>query len=167
VFIYSERIGGMAPLVGRANERAALAAALERARRGATGEVVAVAGEPGIGKSRLLAELAESAEGCVVLGAAASEFEDDLPYAIWAEAIDVSSDAGLREVCKRAGLEWPACTAAIDNEKLLERVQANTDELAELGHWGVPVFQFEGELFWGQDRIEDLERELRSVGLEW
>jgi len=31
----------------------------------------------------------------------------------------------------------------------------------------VPVFQFEGELFWGQDRIEDLERELRSVGLEW
>jgi 2-hydroxychromene-2-carboxylate isomerase len=87
--------------------------------------------------------------------------------AIWAEAIDVSSDAGLREVCERAGLEWPACTAAIDNEKLLERVQANTDELAELGHWGVPVFQFEGELFWGQDRIEDLERELRSVGLEW
>jgi len=79
----------------------------------------------------------------------------------------VSTDPGLREVCERAGLEWSACVAAIDNEKLLERVQANTDELAELGHWGVPVFQFEGELFWGQDRIEDLERELRSVGLEW
>lgn len=87
--------------------------------------------------------------------------------AIWGEAVDVSTDPGLREVCERAGLEWSACAAAIDNESLLERVQANTDELAELGHWGVPVFQFEGELFWGQDRIDDLERELRSVGLEW
>ena len=87
--------------------------------------------------------------------------------AIWAEAVDVSTDPGLRMVCERAGLEWAACAAAVDDERLLARVQANTDELAGLGQWGVPVFQFEGELFWGQDRIGDLERELRSGGLEW
>jgi 2-hydroxychromene-2-carboxylate isomerase len=87
--------------------------------------------------------------------------------AIWSEAVDVSTDPGLQVVCERAGLDWSACTAAIDDEPLLERVQANTDELVSLGQWGVPVFQFEGELFWGQDRIEDLERELRSAGLEW
>ena len=29
-----------------------------------------------------------------------------------------------------------------------------------LGHWGVPVFVLDGELFWGQDRIEDVERAL-------
>jgi 2-hydroxychromene-2-carboxylate isomerase len=87
--------------------------------------------------------------------------------AIWGEAVDVSTDPGLRMVCERAGLEWPACAAAVDDERLLARVQANTDELAGLGQWGVPVFQFEGELFWGQDRIGDLERELRSGGLEW
>jgi DNA-binding CsgD family transcriptional regulator len=88
VFIYSGRIAFMAQLVGRTSERAALAAALERVRAGATGQVVAIAGEPGIGKSRLLAELAGSADGCLVFGAAASEFEDDLPYGVWTEAVD-------------------------------------------------------------------------------
>ena len=76
-------------LVGRARERDALAAALDTlpGRRGA---VVAIDGEPGIGKSRLLADLAEraSAAGCTVLGARASEYETDLPYAIWTEALD-------------------------------------------------------------------------------
>src|SRR5262245_43006331 len=76
-------------LVGRTSERAALDAALSRLRDGAA-EVVTIGGEPGIGKSRLLAELASRASeaGCVVVGAAASEFEDDLPYGIWADAID-------------------------------------------------------------------------------
>jgi DNA-binding CsgD family transcriptional regulator len=78
----------MARLVGRTSERAALAATLERLRAGATGLVVAITGEPGIGKSRLLAELTASADGCAVLGAAASEFEDDLPYGVWIEAVD-------------------------------------------------------------------------------
>jgi DNA-binding NarL/FixJ family response regulator/tetratricopeptide (TPR) repeat protein len=79
----------MAGLVGRETESAALAAALERLR-GAAGTVVLLTGEPGIGKSRLLAELADraAAAGCLVLGAAASEFEADLPYAVWTEALD-------------------------------------------------------------------------------
>jgi len=78
-----------APLVGRAAERAAIAAAL-RALRGRPGCVVAIEGEPGIGKSRLLGELTASAAagGCTVLEARASEFEADLPYALFTEALD-------------------------------------------------------------------------------
>ncbi|HEY5144956.1 MAG TPA: DsbA family protein [Solirubrobacteraceae bacterium] len=85
---------------------------------------------------------------------------------IWAEAIDVASDAGLRAVCERSGLGWDACTAALEDPALRARVDANTAALAELGHWGVPVFVFAGELFWGQDRIEDLEATLRGAGLD-
>ena len=79
----------MSALVGRTSERAALDAVLARLPDGG-GDVVTIGGEPGIGKSRLLAELAEaaSAAGYVVLGAAASEYEDDLPYGVWAEALD-------------------------------------------------------------------------------
>ena len=83
----SERIAAMPRLVGRAREIEALDGALARLRSG-DGGVVAIAGEPGIGKSRLLAELSASADDCLVLGAAASEFEQDLPYAMWTEAID-------------------------------------------------------------------------------
>ena len=81
--------GTAAALVGRAREREELAAALA-ASRGSPGGILVIEGEPGIGKSRLLLELAQIAagEGCVVLSARASEFERDLPYALWSDAVD-------------------------------------------------------------------------------
>jgi 2-hydroxychromene-2-carboxylate isomerase len=85
---------------------------------------------------------------------------------IWAEAADVATDAGLRPICERAGLDWRDCEAALEDADLRARVDADTWALSELGHWGVPVFVFEGELFWGQDRIEDLEIALRDAALE-
>ena len=42
-------------------------------------------------------------------------------------------------------------------------VEENQAALAQSGHWGVPTFVFEGEAFWGQDRIDDLERALRKA----
>jgi len=86
--------------------------------------------------------------------------------AIWAEAVDVSRDDGLRPVCEAAGLDWAACTAALDDAAMRDRVDADTDALGALGQWGVPVLTFGSERFWGQDRIEDLETALRDAGLE-
>ena len=36
-------------------------------------------------------------------------------------------------------------------------------QLAALGHWGVPTLVYAGQAYWGQDRIEDLERALRRA----
>jgi 2-hydroxychromene-2-carboxylate isomerase len=93
------------------------------------------------------------------------EFVLTASRAIWAQAIDVARDEGLRPICEQAGLSWEACRAALRDEDLRARVEANTTKLSELGHWGVPVFVFAGELFWGQDRIEDLEVVLDDAGL--
>src|SRR5262249_40553560 len=54
------RTRGFSRLVGRADEMAALEAAMARALDG-EGRVIGVAGEPGVGKSRLCHELAEKA----------------------------------------------------------------------------------------------------------
>jgi len=86
--------------------------------------------------------------------------------AIWAEAVDVARDDGLRTVCEAAGLDWAACAAALDDPAMRDRVDADTDALGALGQWGVPVLTFGSERFWGQDRIEDLETSLRDAGLE-
>ena len=67
------------PLIGRAREQEAL--------RAAGSGVVVLEGEPGIGKSRLLAWLADESSGATVLAARASEYEADLPYALWTEAL--------------------------------------------------------------------------------
>ena len=81
--------GSVAPLVGRAREREELVAALSDSRV-RPGGILVIEGEPGIGKSRLMVELTRigDEEGCLVLTARASEFERDLPYALFREAVD-------------------------------------------------------------------------------
>ena len=85
-----------ASVIGRARERDALAAALEAGRG-----VVLVEGEAGIGKSRLLAWAAEEA-AVEVLAARASEYESDLPYALWLDALGEVPLAGDRHGTHRA-----------------------------------------------------------------
>jgi len=99
------------PLIGRAREREAIDAALASLRAGAAGLLV-VEGEAGIGKSRLLGHVA-AAEGCTVLEARASEYEADLPYALWSEALDRHlAEAGERWVA-RLGLADAAALARV------------------------------------------------------
>ena len=75
--------------VGREPELAQVGLALDALAAGTSGCVV-VEGEPGIGKTRLLAELRRRAEerGCLVLSGAAAEFERDVPFGVWADALD-------------------------------------------------------------------------------
>ena len=75
--------------VGRAGELGSVEGILGELGRGRPG-AVAVAGEPGIGKTRLLRELAAraGARGHLVLSGAASEFEHDLPFAVFVDALD-------------------------------------------------------------------------------
>src|SRR3954454_14013957 len=77
------------PLVGRASELAVLIAGVERVMTRAAG-FVAVSGEPGIGKTRLLEELAVRAQerGFRVLWGTGSELERDMPFGIWVDALD-------------------------------------------------------------------------------
>jgi 2-hydroxychromene-2-carboxylate isomerase len=62
----------------------------------------------------------------------------------------------LRDAVKRAGLDLADMDAAIDGGDHLDEVETNQASLEAAGGWGVPSFVFEGELFFGQDRIETL-----------
>src|SRR5215472_16742497 len=76
-------------LVGRADELGSLEGMLGELDRGCPG-AIEVVGEPGIGKTRLLRELAAraGARGHLVLAGAASEFERDLPFSVFVDALD-------------------------------------------------------------------------------
>jgi ATP/maltotriose-dependent transcriptional regulator MalT len=75
--------------VGRADELGSLERILDELDRDCPG-AIEVAGEPGIGKTRLLREVAVRAEarGHLVLSGAASEFENDLPFSVFVDALD-------------------------------------------------------------------------------
>jgi DNA-binding CsgD family transcriptional regulator len=87
---YSPAVSVAQPaLVGRRHELGILERALAAVERGPA-RAVGLRGEPGIGKSRLLSELASRAEerGHLVLEGRATELERDLPYALLIDAFD-------------------------------------------------------------------------------
>jgi predicted ATPase len=76
-------------LVGRAEELGSLDQLLVELESGEP-SAIAVVGEPGIGKTRLLGELAARADDRrhIVLFGSASELERDLPFWVFVEALD-------------------------------------------------------------------------------
>src|SRR5947208_2105848 len=77
------------PLVGRAEELATLERLLEATCAGAA-NLVFLDGEPGIGKTHVLGEVARRAErrGCLVVEGSAAEFEQELPFGVVIDALD-------------------------------------------------------------------------------
>jgi class 3 adenylate cyclase len=123
--------GGI-PFVGRAGELARLDAALECAEAG-EGAVVFVTGEPGIGKTRLVAEFVALARqrGARVLAGRCFEGEGARPYAPFAEALDsYVGDADRAELLADLGPYGSQLGV------LAPRLRARLSELPELPRLG-------------------------------
>lgn len=72
----------------------------------------------------------------------------------------------LAGAAARAGLDLQSMDEAIANpDSHREEVDRNQAALDESGHWGVPTFVFDGEPFFGQDRIDSLRLRLEEAGL--
>lgn len=100
----------------------AMRRALE-AVHGSSGHVLLVEGEPGVGKTRLLAELASLARerGLPVLSAACHE-RSSRPYRPWGELLRAYTGAfGVAAARKRAGVGWPIAARLADLEDLPAR----------------------------------------------
>lgn len=94
-------------LVGRAAELARLRRALTRAH-GGRGGAVAVLGEAGIGKTRLVDEMAHEAshQGFRLIAGRAHESERILPFGLWIGALRASGAPFDREALEAIGTPW-------------------------------------------------------------
>ncbi|MEL7217506.1 MAG: DsbA family protein [Pseudomonadota bacterium] len=63
-----------------------------------------------------------------------------------------------------AGLDLAQLDAVIEGGDHLKEIERNQDALDAAGHWGVPTMVFEGEPFFGQDRIDTLRWRLDGGG---
>ncbi|MEN7530520.1 MULTISPECIES: 2-hydroxychromene-2-carboxylate isomerase [unclassified Cupriavidus] len=75
----------------------------------------------------------------------------------WCEERDISSEQTLREVLADQGFDADASIARANLPEIEATYRRNTDEAVAAGVFGSPSYVFEGELFWGQDRLEMLE----------
>jgi 2-hydroxychromene-2-carboxylate isomerase len=91
------------------------------------------------------------------------EFAQSFLSGIWAEGVNAASDAGLRSMAERAGLDWLYVQNAIADESWRAVVEANRAELFELGLWGVPSFRVGTRSTFGQDRLWQVGRWLAEA----
>lgn len=73
----------------------------------------------------------------------------------------------LRNAAKRAGLDMDELddTAAKEADRLEAVIAENEAAQKAAGHWGVPLMAFEGEPFFGQDRVDHLIWRMKQHGL--
>lgn len=71
----------------------------------------------------------------------------------------------LKDAVAKAGLDLDDMERSLEGYDPMEDIEANHEALEAAGHWGVPTMVFEGEPFFGQDRIETLRWRLEKAGL--
>lgn len=106
------------------------------------------------------------------LGALAAERGKGLPLicevsrAIWGGEKWMEGDV-LKNAVARAGLDLEEMDKVIEAEtdRLDEIVEKNEADQQDAGHWGVPLMVFNGEPFFGQDRIDVLMWRMNQHGL--
>jgi 2-hydroxychromene-2-carboxylate isomerase len=97
------------------------------------------------------ADLAAGTEAALTLAGA-------LMRAVWAEERDISDAATRAAIVAECGLDAAALAARAD--EAASRFDAFTAEAIERQVFGAPWFVIDGEPFWGQDRLEFVERAL-------
>ena len=73
---------------------------------------------------------------------------------------DLGAAPALAAVAREVGLDPDACVAAADDPARHAQVWQGMAEAQATGIFGVPTFVLDGELFWGNDRLEWLIRRI-------
>jgi 2-hydroxychromene-2-carboxylate isomerase len=82
--------------------------------------------------------------------------------AYFTQGRNISDNAVLADVLREAGVDPDEARAAIAQPAVKERLKAQVDESLARGVFGAPFMFVDGEPFWGNDRLPQVERWLAS-----
>jgi 2-hydroxychromene-2-carboxylate isomerase len=85
-------------------------------------------------------------------------------HTYWVENQDPTQPEKIKELAGKLGLPAEKILARAEEQEIKDKLRANTAEAIQRGAFGAPTFFVGEEMFWGNDRIEMLERYLRTVG---
>jgi 2-hydroxychromene-2-carboxylate isomerase len=80
--------------------------------------------------------------------------------AIWKEERDISDESTLTEIARSLRLDAAALKERAASHDIAVRYKELTDEAIERKVFGAPTYVYRDELFWGQDRLDFLDRSL-------
>ena len=89
-------------------------------------------------------------------------YVDAVFRAIWVEGKDMNHPAVVGGVLQAAGFDPTALMALASDPEVKERLKAVTQDAVARGVFGAPTFFVDGQMFWGQDRLDFVKQTLEA-----
>lgn len=77
--------------------------------------------------------------------------------AIWEDGLDPADTAAVDAVITAAGLPAAALAEGAQSQVIKDRLAANTQAVVDRGAFGIPTFFVDGEMFFGKERLGQIE----------
>lgn len=90
---------------------------------------------------------------------AAMQLTGAILAAVWAQERNIGDDKVLAQLLAESGLPARRLEQA-DSQEVRERYEAYTQQAIDAGVFGAPSYVIDGEIFWGQDRLDFVARRL-------
>ena len=94
--------------------------------------------------------------------AAAMRLAGAIFTAVWAQERDIASSQPLAELLQESGLPLTLLEQSRSPE-VQQQYEANTRQAIDGNIFGAPTYVVDGEMFWGQDRLDFVERKLSGA----
>lgn len=91
-----------------------------------------------------------------------SDYIEKVLSGVWARDENIADRQVLFGYLDDCGFDADALLAAAEGADCQQRLKSNAEAAKAAGAVGVPTYVLNGEPFWGQDRIDDLDRALES-----
>lgn len=92
----------------------------------------------------------------------ALELATAITRAVWAEERNIADPATLEQLAGDAGFDGAALLAASQTPEVRQKYEGFTKEALDAGVFGAPWYVVDGQGFWGQDRLDFVERLLQG-----
>jgi 2-hydroxychromene-2-carboxylate isomerase len=106
----------------------------------------------------------------IMRGAAAAEMDGGLePYVdavfhhMWEEPKKMDDPAVIAAALDASGLDGARVLARIQDQEVKDRLLRNTESSVERGTFGAPTFFVDGEIFFGKDRLREVEEQIAAA----
>lgn len=73
---------------------------------------------------------------------------------VWLDELNLANAKDLTAIANEIGLDGEVLVAQATTQSIQSRFSANSEEALAAGVFGSPSLVIDGEIFWGQDRIE-------------
>lgn len=94
----------------------------------------------------------------------ARDFARRVYAALFVDGRNISEVDVIVDIATVAGADAEATRAALNDRAVKDRLRQETDAAIERGVFGSPFFIVDGEPFWGNDRLDDLDKWLETGG---